>query len=94
MGVAHQLFWIAEVSTGPDLVPDYLTSVQEGGFYGWPYSYWGQNVGPRAQPQDPEKVAAAIRPDYSLGSHARASGPCGERVEKSVAARMCMVRLL
>ena len=50
---------------GPNLVPDYLTSVREGGFYGWPYSYWGQNVDPRAQPQDPEKVAAAIRPDYA-----------------------------
>ena len=59
---------------GPNLVPDYLTSVQEGGFYGWPYSYWGQNVDPRAQPQDPEKVASAIRPDYSLGSHVAALG--------------------
>jgi len=59
---------------GPDLVPDYLTSVREGGFYGWPYSYWGQNVDPRAQPQDPEKVAAAISPDYSLGSHVAALG--------------------
>ena len=54
---------------GPNLVPDYLTSVREGGFYGWPYSYWGQHVDPRVQPQDPKKVAAAIRPDYSLGSH-------------------------
>ena len=59
---------------GPDLVPDYLTSVQEGGFYGWPYSYWGQNVDPRAQPQNPGKVAAAIKPDYSLGSHVAALG--------------------
>ena len=59
---------------GPNLVPDYLTSVQEGGFYGWPYSYWGKNVDPRAQPQDPEKVAAAIQPDYSLGSHVAALG--------------------
>lgn len=59
---------------GPNLVPDYLTSVQEGGFYGWPYSYWGQNVDPRAQPQDLEKVAAAIRPDYALGSHVAALG--------------------
>lgn len=59
---------------GPNLVPDYITSVQEGGFYGWPYSYWGQNVDPRAQPQDPERVAAAIRPDYSLGSHVAALG--------------------
>ena len=59
---------------GPDLVPDYLTSVREGGFYGWPYSYWGQNVDPRVMPQDPKKVAAAIKPDYSLGSHVAALG--------------------
>ncbi len=59
---------------GPNLVPDYLTSVREGGFYGWPYSYWGQTVDPRAQPQDPQKVASAIAPDYSLGSHVAALG--------------------
>ena len=59
---------------GPDLVPDYLTTLKDGGFYGWPYSYWGQNVDPRAQPQDPAKVATAIRPDYSLGSHVAALG--------------------
>ena len=59
---------------GPDLVPDYLTSVREGGFYGWPYSYWGQNVDTRAQPQNPERVAAAIRPDYALGAHVAALG--------------------
>ncbi|MGV8842440.1 MAG: PQQ-dependent sugar dehydrogenase [Pseudomonas sp.] len=59
---------------GPDLVPDYLTSVREGGFYGWPYSYWGQHVDPRAQPQNPDKVAAAVKPDYSLGSHVAALG--------------------
>jgi glucose/arabinose dehydrogenase len=59
---------------GPNLVPDYLTSVREGGFYGWPYSYWGQTVDSRAQPQDPRKVASAIRPDYSLGSHVAALG--------------------
>jgi glucose/arabinose dehydrogenase len=59
---------------GPNLVPDYLTSVRQGGFYGWPFSYWGQNVDGRAQPQDPQKVAAAIRPDYSLGSHVAALG--------------------
>ena len=59
---------------GPDLVPDYLTSVQDGAFYGWPFSYWGQNVDPRAQPQDPEKVASAIAPDYALGSHVAALG--------------------
>jgi glucose/arabinose dehydrogenase len=54
---------------GPDLVPDYLTSVQENAFYGWPYSYWGQNVDVRVQPERPELVARAIRPDYGLGSH-------------------------
>jgi glucose/arabinose dehydrogenase len=59
---------------GPDLVPDYLTAIREGGFYGWPYSYWGQNVDVRAQPQDPKRVAVAIRPDYSLGSHIAALG--------------------
>ncbi|OEC35811.1 Glucose/arabinose dehydrogenase, beta-propeller fold [Pseudomonas cuatrocienegasensis] len=59
---------------GEDLVPDYLTSVQEGGFYGWPYSYWGQNVDTRVKPQNPEKVAAAIKPDYSLGAHVAALG--------------------
>jgi len=59
---------------GPNLVPDYITSVREGGFYGWPYSYWGQNVDPRVRPQDPEKVASAIRPDYSVGSHVAALG--------------------
>ena len=59
---------------GPDLVPDYLTSVKEGGFYGWPYSYWGQNVDSRVQPPDPKKVAAAIKPDYSLGAHVAALG--------------------
>jgi glucose/arabinose dehydrogenase len=59
---------------GPNLVPDYLTSVRDGGFYGWPYSYWGQHVDPRAQPQDPKMVAAAIRPDYGLGSHVAALG--------------------
>ncbi|MFN3790894.1 PQQ-dependent sugar dehydrogenase [Massilia sp.] len=59
---------------GPDLVPDYLTSVREGAFYGWPYSYWGQNVDTRVKPGDPEKVAAAVKPDYSLGAHVAALG--------------------
>ncbi|AMN44125.1 PQQ-dependent sugar dehydrogenase [Rhodoplanes sp. Z2-YC6860] len=59
---------------GPNLVPDYLTAVREGGFYGWPYSYWGQNVDTRVRPPDPQKVATAIRPDYSLGSHVAALG--------------------
>ncbi len=54
---------------GPDLVPDYLTAVQENGFYGWPYSYWGQHVDIRVQPQRPDLVAQAVKPDYGLGSH-------------------------
>jgi len=59
---------------GEDLVPDYLTSVQEGGFYGWPYSYFGQHVDPRVKPQDPDRVASAIAPDYALGAHVAALG--------------------
>ena len=54
---------------GPNLVPDYMTSVQDGGFYGWPYSYYGQHVDVRVQPQRPDLVARAIVPDYALGSH-------------------------
>ncbi|WP_206436041.1 PQQ-dependent sugar dehydrogenase [Altericroceibacterium xinjiangense] len=54
---------------GAELVPDYLTSVRQGEFYGWPYAYWGQHNDPRVRPEKPEKVASAIRPDYSLGSH-------------------------
>jgi glucose/arabinose dehydrogenase len=54
---------------GNDLVPDYMTSVQEDGFYGWPYSYWGQHLEPRIEPQNPDLVAKAIVPDYGLGSH-------------------------
>ncbi len=54
---------------GPNLVPDYITSVREGAFYGWPFSYWGQNVDPRVKPQNPTLVASAVAPDYSIGSH-------------------------
>lgn len=54
---------------GADLVPDYLTAVREGGFYGWPYSYFGQHVDTRVAPQRPDLVARAISPDYALGSH-------------------------
>lgn len=54
---------------GNDLVPDYMTSVQEGAFYGWPYSYYGQNVDTRVEPSRPDLVAKAIAPDYALGSH-------------------------
>jgi glucose/arabinose dehydrogenase len=54
---------------GDDLVPDYLTTVREGAFYGWPYAYWGQHEDPRVRPHDREKVKQSVRPDYALGSH-------------------------
>lgn len=54
---------------GADLVPDYLTSVKDGAFYGWPYSYYGQHVDRRVMPQRPDLVAKAIAPDYAIGSH-------------------------
>ena len=54
---------------GSDLVPDYLTSVKDGAFYGWPYSYYGQNVDVRVKPPQPTLVAKAVSPDYALGSH-------------------------
>jgi glucose/arabinose dehydrogenase len=59
---------------GSDLVPDYMTSVQDGGFYGWPYSYYGQHVDSRVTPQRPELVAKAIVPDYALGNHTASLG--------------------
>jgi glucose/arabinose dehydrogenase len=59
---------------GSDLVPDYMTSVREGGFYGWPYSYYGQHVDERVQPPRPDLVAKAIKPDYALGSHSASLG--------------------
>ncbi|MGD0533216.1 MAG: PQQ-dependent sugar dehydrogenase, partial [Methyloceanibacter sp.] len=59
---------------GSDLVPDYLTSVKEDGFYGWPFSYWGQHIDDRVTPQRPDLVAKAIIPDYALGNHNAALG--------------------
>jgi len=59
---------------GSDLVPDYMTSVQDGGFYGWPYSYFGQHVDPRAEPPRPDLVAKALVPDYALGAHTSSMG--------------------
>jgi glucose/arabinose dehydrogenase len=59
---------------GSDLVPDYMTAVKEGGFYGWPYSYFGQHLDPRVSPQRPDLVAAAIVPDYALGAHTASLG--------------------
>ncbi len=54
---------------GPNLVPDYMTSVKRGAFYGWPYSYWGQHEDPRVRPQQPDLVKSAMMPDYGLSSH-------------------------
>jgi glucose/arabinose dehydrogenase len=59
---------------GSDLVPDYLTSVKDGGFYGWPYSYYGRHVDDRVKPQRPDLVAKALVPDYALGPHVAALG--------------------
>jgi glucose/arabinose dehydrogenase len=59
---------------GSDLVPDYMTSVEEGGFYGWPYSYFGAHVDERVKPQRPDLVANAIVPDYALGPHTASMG--------------------
>nr|WP_297458870.1 sorbosone dehydrogenase family protein [uncultured Halomonas sp.] len=59
---------------GSDLVPDYMTSVQEGGFYGWPYSYYGQHVDERVEPPRPELIERAIVPDYALGPHTASLG--------------------
>lgn len=59
---------------GSDLVPDYMTSVKDGGFYGWPYSYYGQHVDERVTPQRPDLVAKAIPPDYALGPHTASLG--------------------
>jgi glucose/arabinose dehydrogenase len=59
---------------GSDLVPDYMTTVRDGGFYGWPYSYYGQNVDTRVKPPRPDLVAKALVPDYALGPHTASLG--------------------
>jgi glucose/arabinose dehydrogenase len=64
---------------GSDLVPDYMTSVQDGGFYGWPYSYYGAHVDTRVQPPRPDLVARAIVPDYALGPHTASLGLAASR---------------
>ncbi len=69
--------WTAVIERGElgsDLVPDYITSVKDGGFYGWPYSYSGQHVDERVQPQRPDLVAKALVPDYALGPHTASMG--------------------
>jgi glucose/arabinose dehydrogenase len=59
---------------GDDLVPDYMTSVKDGGFYGWPYAYFGQHIDDRVEPQRPDLVKTAIVPDYALGAHTASLG--------------------
>ncbi|MFJ3260804.1 PQQ-dependent sugar dehydrogenase [Pseudomonas sp. NPDC086581] len=59
---------------GNDLVPDYMTSVKDGGFYGWPWSYYGQHVDKRVEPPRPDRVAEALVPDYALGAHTASLG--------------------
>ncbi|HRO66730.1 MAG TPA: PQQ-dependent sugar dehydrogenase, partial [Pseudobdellovibrionaceae bacterium] len=59
---------------GDDLVPDYLTAPKEGGFYGWPYAYWGPNEDPRRAGENPELVAKTLRPDFSVGAHTASLG--------------------
>jgi glucose/arabinose dehydrogenase len=71
------VLWVAvneRDELGSDLVPDYMTSVRDGGFYGWPYSYYGQHVDARVQPPRPDLVARAIAPDYALGAHTASLG--------------------
>ncbi len=69
---------------GSDLVPDYMTAVRDGAFYGWPYSYYGQHVDDRVKPQNPDLVARAVAPDYALGPHTASLGLCaaeGQRLD-------------
>lgn len=72
-----QALWVAvneRDELGSDLVPDYMTSVREGGFYGWPYSYYGSHVDTRVKPQRPDLVTSALVPDYALGAHTASLG--------------------
>jgi len=72
-----QTLWVAvneRDMLGDNLVPDYMTGVRDGGFYGWPYSYWGRIVDTRVRPQRPDLVATALTPDYALGAHTASLG--------------------
>ena len=74
---ASAQLWVAvneRDELGSDLVPDYITSVRDGAFYGWPYSYYGQHVDARVKPQRPDLVASAVAPDYAVGNHAGSLG--------------------
>lgn len=76
-GTAAPALWVAvneRDEIGSDLVPDYMTAVKDGGFYGWPYSYFGAHVDERVKPQRPDLVARAIVPDYALGAHTASLG--------------------
>jgi glucose/arabinose dehydrogenase len=69
--------WVAvneRVELGSDLVPDYMTAIRDGAFYGWPFSYYGANVDKRVKPQRPDLVASAVAPDYALGAHTASLG--------------------
>jgi glucose/arabinose dehydrogenase len=76
--VGNQLWTVVNErdGIGDETPPDYLTSVKDGGFYGWPYSWWGSTVDIRVQPQKPELVARATAPDYALGGHTASLGLC------------------
>lgn len=74
---ATGLLWVTvneRDELGANLVPDYMTAVHDGAFYGWPYSYFGQNVDERVKPQRPDLVASAVAPDYALGAHTASLG--------------------
>jgi len=79
VGMAWQndTLWVAvneRDELGSDLVPDYITSVKDGAFYGWPYSYWGNHIDSRVRPERPDLAATAVRPDYGLGPHTASLG--------------------
>ena len=69
---------------GSDLVPDYITSVRDGAFYGWPYSYYGSHVDPRVKPPRPDLVATAVVPDYALGPHTASLGLAYSEVQRGM----------
>jgi len=77
MGWRGNTLWVAvneRDEIGSDLVPDYMTAVKDGGFYGWPYSYYGRHVDARVKPERPDLAARAIVPDYALGAHTASLG--------------------
>jgi glucose/arabinose dehydrogenase len=88
---ARGVLWVAvneRDELGSDLVPDYMTSVREGGFYGWPYSYFGQHVDTRVKPQRLDLVASALVPDYALGPHTASLGLAWSQAPGALPARL------